>query len=261
MRLYGYNGATRTLTAAAGTVVFGPNDVPSDGVVAYTISMSVDPLGGANGVSRIRVKENGSICAEYTAGQLAAYSNLFTQSPALVLGTTLNFVVPVNLFDAPTQAAQDVCQMQAGSAPTVEVDYLAPAAAPGTIQVGWIQTTVTPQLKPLVTTRLTGFTGGGTNQRQPLGQAGNVRAMAFTVTNMDRLQINLSGRQVLNMSEEALQAAGVLSGAPNPVGSTPVYALRPDWMLPATEGNSYLLMDLSGANNSETSVFSVVPQS
>jgi hypothetical protein len=267
-RLYSYNGATKAVPAGSNTLVWGPSEIPGDGVVAFLVGgAGVGSELGPADLKRFRVKADGDVIVEYTAAQLASFVNAFSPAhPTFTLGTTVSFPIPLNLLDAPTMAGADVCQFPMGKRPTVEIDT-ADVIGGGTVTLGWIQSTVTPRMQPLVTTRTMNIAAGpSTNNRFPLDQRGLVRGICMDATGVDRLQVFLGGRPVLNLpgsGGDLILAAQRLDGAPNAIGQDPFY-FKPDWMLPASQnGGSYLLLDVDGTwpgVAEEVSIFSVMKQ-
>lgn len=197
---YGRLGGTKVLTnATAETITFHPNEIPSQGVLAYHFTLT-----GTNddydSLTRIRVKAGGEAIIDCHETHLAAMVQRLSRSNLDYANGDTVFTVPLYVLDAKDRAERYACGFPRGKSATVEIVKDNTGSA-GTIACGWTYTTDPADLLlyPMFISQQMNIASSSGPMDIAITQQGLMRGFSINTTGLSALKLVLGGEQILDL--------------------------------------------------------------
>ena len=201
-RFIDQNASTKT-TAASTTVTFTAQDFDATGIVKATFfftgaGMTVGDL------TRIRVKNAGITTHDFSLAQFQAwYQKYFNISP---VAADVTFDIPFHLpYLGDNVDASDICQMIPGGQPAIELVIGAGGAA-GTVQMGWVKSTVKPVMYPVMLGSAMQIAASSTNAHYPIADPGVIKGVVIPTAGLTRFNLTLGGARRINIEGTSMLA-------------------------------------------------------
>lgn len=204
MRLTDQNASTK-VTAASTTITFTSADFDPTGVVKLTFLFTGAGM-TVGDISRIRIKNGGKTSHDMSLAEFQAWYQKYYAIAPVAADTTFDipFHLPPDLAGGNEDAA-DVCQMIPGGQPAVEIVIGAGGAA-GTIQMGWVKTTVKQSHYPCLLGSAMSIAASATSAHFPLSEDGAIVGFTFPTTGATRINLTLANIKRVNIEGTALFA-------------------------------------------------------
>lgn len=191
------NAATK-VTAASSTVVFTAADFDAAGVVKLVFLFTGAGM-TVGDISRIRIKNSGITSHDMSLAQYQAWYQRYYGIAPVAADTSFEipFHLPPDDVGGNLEAA-DICQMLRGASPSVELVIGAGGAA-GTVQMGWVKSTVVPKLYPVILGSVMQIGASGNSAHYPLSEGGAIKGFVMPVTGLTRVQLTLGDLKRMNI--------------------------------------------------------------
>lgn len=248
------------------TIVFSPSDLVSSGVIAYHFAMNTAANQLAQ-INRVRIRAAGDLIWDATVAQLQAYQQRWSRANTADAATQSFFTIPLNMLDNPSNDAADAMQTPPGAEIQIEIVTLNTIAANGAISLGWTVTDQAPKFSARYTASQMNIPASVRNGRYSFSRGGIVRGLTLPQTGIDRLRVEVAGREAWNLPGPAfqdpavwgnmLQAKDFLQDG-NVITTTKHLAV--DLGLPGAQGSTFLEMDTGagwGGAANEVGIYSV----
>ena len=236
-RFVDQNASTK-VTAASTTNVFTAQDFDATGIVKLLFFLTGAGMVFGD-ITRFRVKNGGITTHDFSPAQFQAwYQKYYGVAPVTA---DVAFDIPFHLpYLGDSVDAADICQMVPGGQPAIEIVVGAGGAA-GTIQMGWIKTTVAPSMYPILLGSSMQIAASSNNAHYPLADPGVIKGVIIPTTGLTRFnltlggarRINIEGTTTLAQSQRERNAQVVTDPICSDLGGPQ----------PAPSGNSYVEMD------------------
>jgi len=257
-----YNAGARAIApGVAQTVTWNSSDIPGTGVSAYHIDFTGAGNDFAN-VTRIRIKAAGQTIWDLDPTHLQAMTQRFGRSNLAPAGADTSFILPLFKADfGDNEGMKFLGGFPRGLAPTLEIDLDAAVAA-GNAFCGWSQSDQPFAFYSKSIGSQTNIAAGVVNGRVPLTQDGLIRGISINTVGLNRLKIQMSGVQLLNLSGAQLLAYQRLENTA--VVVDPMF-FPIEFPFAAIGGDSYFELDTQGGvwvgPNNEITVHSILANS
>lgn len=268
-RVVSFQGGSKAVApSATQTIVFTPQDLESAGLVNLMFAWGGTTVNTNAVIDRVRVRAGGDLLFDCTFAELQAYQQAYSKRMVGDLAANVFFNIPLHMMDAPREEDQDLCQFPPNREIQVEVVCTTGAGAGMTLTAGWVLSDVPPALYPRYYSQVLNFAAIANNQRFPFVEAGIIRGVTFAVAGISRAELFISGKSAFRLPGPVFSGA---TGAgdllaqqdyfTNGLTQTTRTHKKVHLNLPASPGNSYLLMDTNGfAGTAEPmAIYSVVP--
>lgn len=258
MLSYGYNAASKTLTATtAETIVFNPNEIPGSGVVQYMIQLT-----GTNNdydsLDRVRIKASGQTIWDVTEVHLTALIQRLSRANESMASGDTNFSIPLYIPDGKGDERY-LSGFPAGMSPVVEIDKDNSGGA-GTAFCGWAQWSKPFSFFPMYLGSQMNIAASATNARHNITQPGLLRGFSLNTTGLDRARLVVGGREVFNLDDQFLLQSQLLENSDT--ATNPLFIKLHDPLPITLGGSTYLEVDTGagwGGTSNELSVYTLVP--
>ena len=191
------NAATK-VTAASATVVFTAADFDAAGVVKLVFLFTGAGM-TVGDITRIRVKNSGITSHDFSLAQYQAWYQRYYGIAPVAADTV--FELPFHLPPDDVGGnidAMDICQMLRGSSPAIELVIGAGGAA-GTVQMGWVKSTVEPKLYPVLLGSTMQIGASQFSAHFPLSEGGAIKGVVIPITGLTRFQVTLGNQKRKNV--------------------------------------------------------------
>lgn len=274
---------------ASGVFTFQPTDLPfptpgrgiSEFLLTLTdssknVSIAAALLGGANILSRIRVRAGGQTIIDCTPYELAEFiTQLSDGHPGIGAGVGSSFIggafglknaisfrIPFTMLDSLSEDEQDLCQFPLNQNPSIEITTGSSATSSMYATVASTVTDIMPKLKPKLLAQAMNVPASASSFRVPISESGLIRAVGLCAQSQDiastvwtvtkgfqRYKLVLANVEKFNMTPLLLwESQHSRSGYTGDVGAavTTIPSLvyyKNVGMLPGPAGFSYIEVD------------------